>query len=252
MSLTLGQSATAVAPNLIASFFGVGGTEPYAYAVLPGGAGGTIDPASGAYTAPAAMGSTPQTLYDTIQVTDNVGATATAQILVGNALMLFCEILQQELGLTNGRVYLWDQKIMQPTDDGLYIAVSVPSCKPFSNIVKPAIVAGQADWSQAQQIANMLATLDIDVISRGPSARDRKEEIILALNSLYAQSQQEINSFYIGKLPPGARFVNLSMIDGAAIPYRFRISVNLQYAVTKTKAVPYFDTFANVQVTTNP
>lgn len=98
----------------------------------------------------------------------------------------------------------------------------------------------------------MLATLDIDIISRGPEARDRKEEIILALNSIYAQSQQEGNSFYIGKLPPSARFVNLSNIDGAAIPYRFRISVNLQYAFVKSKAIDYFDTFSTVQETIQP
>ncbi len=252
MSLALSQSKTAIAPNLTAYFLGIGGTEPYTYAVLGGGAGGSIDSVLGIYTAPTAMGSTPQTLYDTVQVTDSLGAVATTQILIGTPLFLFCEILQQEMGLSNGRVYLWDQKIFEPNDNDLYIAVSVPSCKPFSNITKPAIIDGFADWSQAEQTVNMLATLDIDIISRGPSARDRKEEVILALNSVYAQSQQEANSFYIGKLPPGARFLNLSMIDGAAIPYRFKISVNLQYAFTKTKAVDYFDTFHDVQVTTNP
>lgn len=252
MSLSLTQSLTAVSPNMIAFFLGIGGTEPYAYSVLPGGAGGTIDSVTGEYTAPAVMGSTPQTLYDTIEVTDSLAVTATALILVGNPLFLFCEVLQRELGLSNGRVYLWDQKIFQPADNDLYIAVSMPSCKPFSNVTKPAMVAGVPDWSQVEQSVNMLATLDLDIISRGPAARDRKEEVILALNSIYAQSQQEANSFYIGKLPPGARFVNLSMIDGAAIPYRFRISVNLQYAFTKSKAVQYFDTFSDVQVTTNP
>lgn len=252
MSLSLTQNLTAISPGMTAYFLGIGGLEPYAYSVLPGGAGGSIDPVSGQYAAPAVMGSTPATLYDTIQVTDANNDTATAQILVGNALFLFCEVLQKEMGLSNGRVYLWDQKLFQPTDNDLYIAVSVPSCKPFSNVTKPAIVGGQPDWSQVEQSVNMLATLDIDIMSRGPAARDRKEEIILAFNSLYAQSQQEANSFYIGKLPPGARFVNLSMIDGAAIPYRFRISVNLQYAFKKTKAADYFDTFSDVQVTTNP
>jgi hypothetical protein len=55
-----------------------------------------------------------------------------------------------------------------------------------------------------------------------------------------------------GGLPPGGQFVNLSMIDGDAIPYRFNISVNMQYFVRKVKAVAYFDDFADVEVTTEP
>lgn len=247
MSLSLSQNATALIPGLTTAFGGSGGTEPYAYAVLPGGAGGSIGAVSGIYTAPSEMGETPQTLYDTIQVTDADDETATATILVASPLFLFCEILQNELELENGRVFLWDQKVFQPTDNGLYISVSESSCKPFGNSIR----AGSSGWSDAVQSVNMLSTLDVDIMSRGPAARDRKAEIILALNSIYAQSQQEANSFYIAKLPPSARFVNLSMIDGAAIPYRYRISVNMQYAVTKTKAVPYFDTFSDESITTN-
>lgn len=247
MALALSQSLSAVAVNTTASFLASGGTEPYAYEVLPGGAGGTIDETTGVYTAPAIIPSDPANLSDTIQVTDDVSATATAQIVVGSALLLFCEILQQELGLANGRVYLWDQKIMQPTDSGLYVAVSMPHCKPFSNITRQL-----PDGVNVEQIVNMAGTIDVDIISRGPAARDRKEEVILAFNSIYAQTQQEANGFYIGKLPPGSRFLNLSEIDGAAIPYRYRISVILQYAVRKVKALSYIDQFQEPTVYPNP
>ncbi len=177
MTLSLTQTKTALGPGLTASFLGVGGSEPYAYTVATGGAGGTVDYSTGIYTAPAVLGTGPIHAYDTIVVTDYAAATASSTILVGTPLLLFCEILQKELGLANGRVYLWDQKIMQPTDSGLYVAVSVPSCKPFSNVNRN--VDGDQD-----QFVSMLATVDIDIISRGPEARDRKEEIILALNSV--------------------------------------------------------------------
>lgn len=250
MSLALTQTFTAVAPRISSSFLAVGGNSPYTYEVLPGGAGGSINSSTGLYTAPNQFNSDPSKAYDTIRVTDATSATTTSKILVGSPLLLFCDVLQHELGLANGRVYLWDQKIFQPTDDGLYIAVSVLSCKAFGNDIKADPTLG---WSNPIQSINMLATLDVDIISRGPDARDRKEEVVLAFNSLYAQSQQEANSFYIGKLPPGARFVNLSEIDGAAIPYRFKISVNLQYMVVKQKSTSdYYDTFQTVSVATNP
>lgn len=237
MPLTLSQSYTAIGPGLTSSFQGVGGTGPYTYAVAAGGAGGTVA-SNGVYTAPASAPTDPRFVYDTVRVTDSAAATATAQILIGLPLLLFCEIIQRELDLANGRVYLWDQKIMQPTDSGLYVAVSVPYCKPFANVNRQS-VSGE----ESEQFVSMLATLDIDIISRGPAARDRKEEVILALASTYAEQQQEANSFYVGRLPANSRFTNLSLVDGAAIPYRYKISVNMQYAYKKTQALPYIDTF---------
>jgi hypothetical protein len=247
VSLSLSQSLTAIKAGITASFQGLGGTEPYVYTILTSGAGGTIDPDTGIYTAPVIAQSNPRLAYDTIQVEDADLNTATARILVGTPLLLFCEIIQREMNLAEGRVFLWDQKKFQPTDSGLYVIVSELNPKPFASNVKP----GSDGWSTAVQIVNMLSTLSLDIISRGPEARDRKEEIIMAFNSIYAQQQQEINSFYIGKIPPGARFSNLSIVDGAAIPYRFNISVNIQYFVTKTKSVPYFDTFEDAAVTTD-
>jgi GGDEF domain-containing protein len=239
MPLGLTQSATAVGAGITASFLASGGTAPYTYAVLPGGAGGSID-SDGIYTAPAVVPTDPATQYDTIQVTDDDAATATAPILVGTPLLLFCEVIQREMGLSNGRVYLWDQKLNQPADSGLYIAVAVVNCKPFANVNRQS-----SSGTQSEQFVSMLALLDINIISRSAAARDRKEEIILALNSIYAQQQQEANSFYIAKLSPLAGFVNLSEVDGAAIPYRYKISVNIQYAYKKTSALQYFENFTD-------
>lgn len=247
--ITLAQTKTAVAVNITSSFAASGGTEPYTYSVLPNGAGGTIDPLTGKYTAPSTVPTDPKKLFDTIQVVDAVAEEATSQIMVGDPLLLLCEIIQKELGLANGRVFIWDQKIFQPHDHDLYIAVSEAMAKPFSNNVEKDATDG---WSKPIQSANMMATIDLDILSRGPAARVRKEEVILALNSLYAQAQQETNSFYIGKLPAGSKFINLSMIDGAAIPYRYRISVNLQYAVVRQKDFDYYDEFEPVETDTDP
>lgn len=247
--MILSQTKTALAPGLTASFLADLGQVPYTYEVLPCGAGGSID-SDGIYTAPGVASSDPKRAYDYIRATDFLGNCVEASILVGSPLLLFCEIIEREMGLDRGRVYLWDQKIFQPTDAGIYIAVSNPSSKPFASTIRAGGAGGS--WDNSFQAVNMQALMDIDIMSRGPAARDRKEEIILALGSLYSEFQQEANSFSIGRLPPGARFVNLSFVDGAAIPYRFRISVNMQYAVTKTKAVDYFDTFTSASVTVEP
>ena len=248
-ALALSQSYTAVAPNITASFLASGGTPAYTYSVRSGGAGGTINSSTGLYTAPAQLGTSPQTTFDTIQVVDSVGAVASAQILVGSAILLVCDILQNQLNLAPGHLYLWDQKTFQPTDDLLYIAVGVLSCKPFSNA---NVMNGSGGGLNSLQTVNMQATLSLDIMSRSSAARDQKEFVLMALASNYSEQQQEANNFFIGKLPAGSQFRNLSFIDGAAIPYRFQIDVNIQYVISKTQAVQYFDSFATPQVTTNP
>jgi hypothetical protein len=244
MRMHIGQTKSALAPALTASFLASGGIQPYVYSIAPNGAGGSIDQ-GGFYTAPAVAPTNPAQLFDTIIATDQTGKSVSSQILVGDTLTLFCEILQRELGLANDRIYIYNQKIFQPTDTGLYIAIGVLRAKPFSN-------NQSSNNGIESQVTNFMTTLEINAISRDTSALTRKEEILMALNSQYSESQQEANSFLIGRLPPGAQFINLSAIDGAAIPYRFNISVNVQYAATKTKPAPYFNTFLPFQETINP
>lgn len=238
------QTLTALGPSVPASFLGVGGDEPYYYEVLPGGAGGSINSSTGMYTGPAMAPSNAAQAYDTIRVTDYAGETAEARVLVGDPLLLFCEILCRSMEIPLSRVRLWDQKIFQPTDEELYIAVSNPHCKPFSNIIRPS-----ANGEGTEAFVNTCDTLDVDLISRGPSARTRKMEAVLALNSSYSNSQQQCNSFSIAKVPP--RLLNLSQLDGAAIPYRYKITTSIQYAFQVNKAVDYFDDF-NFELLTNP
>jgi hypothetical protein len=248
MSLALAQTKSALAPGLTASFHASGGTEPYVYSVRAGGAGGTINASTGVYTAPATLSSDPEKAFDVVAVTDALSAKTAARIRVANAFGLLCDILANYLDLDASRVVFWDQKIMLPTDSDLFIAVSMMTCKPFGNSIGP----GSSGWDESVQSVNMYAACDIDIMSRGPAARDRKEEVLLALNSLYSQAQQESNSFYIGRLPVGSQFICLNNVDGAAIPYRYKITVALQYTVTKTKTAEYFDTFQDVQVNTDP
>lgn len=249
MSLSLSASVSAMGPALQTSVVGLGGVEPYVYSVDPDGAGGTIDADTGFYTSPLVVNPDVAKAYDTLRVTDANNDEATTQILVTDALGLFCEIIQKELGLDSDHIYLWDQKIMQPKDSGLYVAVGIQRCRPFGNTNQPDSSGSGVD---AVQSVNMLVTLSVDAISRGLEALRRKEEIIMALASDYSRFQQAANSFNIGTIPPGGQFVNLSHLDGSAIPYRFSISVNMQYFARRVKPVPYFDDFAAPQLNEEP
>lgn len=241
MSLVLLQNVSAIAPGRQTPFEASGGVTPYTYSVLAGGAGGTIA-SDGRYTAPLSS-----TGLDTIQVIDGASKKATATIMVSTPLELVCNVLQQGMGLENGQVYLWDQKIFIPTDSRLYVAVSLIAPRCFANNSSPNPITG--GLSQVQS-ANFSAMLDIDILSRGPEARVRKEEVLLALNSQYSEQLQNANGFRIFNVPTS--FVNLSEEDGAAIPYRFKITVAVQYFVSSVKAAQYFDTFSTPVISIEP
>lgn len=236
--ITIAQTFTAIAPGLQVSFLANGGTPPYVYSVRSGGAGGAINSSTGLYIAPPTMGKTPQAKFDTIMVIDANNLTGQATIEVADSLHLVLDIIKNQLSLQDSHCYLWDQKIMQPTDSGLYVALKVLQCKPFG---QQKSYDGNGN---AIQTVNMQAILQIDAISRDFEARDRKEEILMALNSDYAQLQMNASGFWIAPLPPGSQFLNLSEPDGAAIPYRFNISVSLHYLAKKTQATPYYSDFS--------
>ena len=246
------QSKTALAPGLSASFLAAGGNAPYTYSVAADGAGGTINASTGVYTAPAVLSEDPKRQVDTIIATDALGGsfgTISSTILIAHPLLLFCEILEREMGLAPGRVYLYNQKIMQPTDSGIFIAVSILSDKPFGNINRSA---QSGAGLKSEQYISASTTLGVDIISRGPGARDRRLEILLALGSTYSQQQQNANSFYIARLPSGSRFVNLSTVDGAAIPYRFHIDIDMQYAYSKSTPIFFYDDFQQPELNIDP
>lgn len=242
MPLSLLPRTAELAPGVPRSFVAVGGVEPYTYRVE--GKGG-IDESTGLYTAPSTFPERVQDQQVTVIVRDADGNEAESEVLICTPLLLLCQIIQRELGLREGHVYLWDQKINEPKGPGLFVAISALSPKCYSNVNR----FNPANNAQEQQ-SSWATVCDIDIISKGPEARDRKEEVVMALNSQYAVQLQELNSFSLATIPTAIR--NLSSVDGAAIPYRFNFSVNLLYTVTKQQPAEYFDTFDAPELLVDP
>ena len=246
--MIISQTAFAVAPGISASFLASGGVAPYLYALIDeNAAGGSIVQATGKYSAPVVWNSNPRNTFDTIEVTDANGEKATAKIQVGPPLKLFMEILQRELSLPADRVILFNQKIEQPKDAGIYIAVSVLNSKVFGNTNRPTESGGIFISEQYISVAD---TIGVDIFSVDNSALFRKEDVLLALGSNYAERQQNTNSFQISKIPRG--LANISGVDGTHIPYRFHFDLVIQYAYKKSSNIDYYDTFEQVSIVTNP
>lgn len=145
-----------------------------------------------------------------------------------------CKIIQTEMGLSEGQVMIYNQKKNLPPTSGLWVTVGFLTGKPFGSSTK---VVDDVET----QIVNMGSVMSIDLMSRDESALDRKEDIVAALGSTFAQQMQEKFSFKIGRLP--SNFVDVSEVEGAAILFRYNMSFQVQYVLKKTKKVGFYDTF---------
>jgi len=235
------QTLTAISPGLTSSFLGVSGVEPYTYSVKPGGAGGSID-SNGVYTAP----DSPTDSFDIIEVTDSdlvpVVAEASINILTPHQLVL--DIVKKELGLADDQLFLWNQKVNVPNDKRLYIDLAVVSTKILGNTKSYS-----TDGIKQIQSTNIYDMITLGITSKDVDALERRIEVLQALKSDYAQSQQEANSFSISNV--SSSFVNLSRQEGNALLYAFGLSLTLSYFKKKITNINYYDTFQNTEVTTN-
>ncbi len=261
MSVTVTGTKSALRPGLTASFQSTGGTAPYVYQVAPNRAGGTIDPVTGLYTAPAKLGNDPRNFYDLIAATDATGLIGQAWILVATPFMLVAEIIQKVMGLggnpihkENPRVWAWNQKYPMPDDDNIFIVLSRPRMKPFGSGIFPSGTPTDDNsgpgWDQATKWVSMSATVDIHVYSRGLDIETRLAEIPMALSGPYSQFQQEANGFYIARVTQDA--VDLSGLDGSAIPYHYVIPTVIMYSETRIISPDFYSTLGIPEIVFNP
>lgn len=212
------------------------GTPPYIYSIKPGGVGGYID-SNGIYIAPYRAGS------DTIIAEDSQGEKAELIIGVGTVMHIIADIIDKQLNLDPGQVLIENQKFNIPNDSRLYVSVKTLTSRAFANRSSFDQNANEG------QSVNMFAAVEVAIYSRSTEAMSRKEQVVMALNSTYAKQQQQLNGFMIGTL---GSLVPLNLIDGAAIPYFYNLSFNVQYAVNSERAVDYFDAYELDEPITNP
>ena len=239
-SLFASASYTAISPGLTTSLLAIGGTAPYSFSILQGGIGGTIDSATGIYTAPSSNFG-----IDTILIQDSSSPVnqTTIDILVGSQLQLVCNIISNYMNLSQGQCIIYNTKWTLPSDSRLYIAVGISSLKSFGN--------SNTNYNGVStQGVNMRAALDINIMSRSIDALNQKEQVLLAFSSQYAENQMEKNSFFVA--PNSTGFINLSEIDGSAIPWRYLITAQLLYFVSNSMNTAYYDSFPTTTITTNP
>jgi len=185
------------------------------------------------------------------------------------AEQIIVDILAREMTLDSGRVFIRDQNLKLPPDDGLYVVVGMVGEQPFgivnsieateitgvNRITVPGsnrftdsgdqritAVTGQG-LKQVQQIVTQ-EQIQIDIMSRSREAIQRRWEIFAALASIYSVQQQELNTFKIFKIP--SSFANTSGTEGGSNLNKFSITVTCHVWYRKESYLQsgdYYDDF---------
>lgn len=153
------------------------------------------------------------------------------QILLG--------VIGSEMDLKPEQTVVYNQRWKIPPDSRLYVTAKFLSGRPYA-VRRGYDPSVKGELSQKQSL-NQQTMFTFNVMSNGTEALVRKEEVIMALSSDAAERAAERYSFSIGRIP--ASFVDLSTEEGAAILYRYAITIPVLNAVAKTSKVPFFDTF---------
>lgn len=161
-------------------------------------------------------------------------------------IKVVADIMAHELPLAVGYIMLNDEKWNIPKSyDGIFMVLSyLGPNKVIANTNKfdPAT-------DEEVQSTTVLEVIQIDFMSYGPAARARKEEVAMALGSMYSQQWQEKYGCQIARQPEP--FVDTSNLEGAGMLKRFTTRISVTSIFMKSKAAEYYTTFPTPEVKYN-
>ncbi len=152
-------------------------------------------------------------------------------------LDLLRTILINQMPMREDRVNIYDEKWKIPPDEEMFITLEYRNSKAISN--RNTFVSGSTP-SEVQDV-NMLENITIGIFSRNRSAMQRKEEVLMAVMSSYAQSLQEAYAFKVSRI---GSIEDLSALEATAMLKRYDVNLTVyawyQKVVTPGYIAPPF------------
>lgn len=167
-------------------------------------------------------------------------------------VQVIAQILASEMGLDPGQIMLTNEEWPIPKSKGIYIALSYISTRVISADSISMDVPdnfGVAVYTEVQETVS-LDMIQIDMMSFDGSARNNKQEPIMALRSNFAQQLMGQYNMQIGRIP--SSMMNASSLEETKILNRFTMTISVTSKQRKTKPVTngYYDEFP-VEATDN-
>lgn len=147
------------------------------------------------------------------------------------------DIIRTEMGLNQQNIWIHSQnRKIPPQSMELYVTVGCVDFLPISSKSQ----YNPDDDTEVQTVYGR-ASVQIDILSRSLEARQRRAELLMAINSFYSKEIQDKYQFRIFELP--SRFINTSSLEGGSEINRFSLIIRAMISQDKVKSSTYYDTF---------
>ena len=159
------------------------------------------------------------------------------------ASQIIINILTEEMCLDPDSIWIRDQNRKIPDDKTLFLVVGMvnaPTVMCNTTSVEYSVVNSETVMTEINQVQQREEIM-IDIFSRSNEALFRNWEVVAAMQSIYAQQQQELNNFKIFRQP--ISIVNTSGAEGGSNINRFSITVAafVWYKKDKSRKSPLGD-----------
>lgn len=160
------------------------------------------------------------------------------------AEQIIVDVIANQMGLANDRVWIREQNKVIPNDNNLYVVVGMVDAKPLgtsNDIVYTPIPDTDPVEYDAKEVQRVLSQefIQIDIASRNKDAVLRRWEIIAALHSIYCQQKQEEQGFKVFRIPRA--FNETGGAEGGSLINRFTIVVCCHVLFIKENNLPEYD-----------
>lgn len=131
------------------------------------------------------------------------------------------EILKNQLGLTDDRIMFTNQKNFIPTD-GLYVNVSYVGPGKVIGPVTEWVDDGAGGLTEKLSMT-MTDMIQIDILGMNNEPRTRRNDIVLALASIYSEMQQEKYGMQLARQPMS--FLDTSFVEETKMVTRYTTTI---------------------------
>lgn len=157
---------------------------------------------------------------------------------MNSTLDVIKQIIDEQMNMPVGRVFAYNSNVNLPEDSELFIPLYYAERKPIANNSK---MVTTTQGVEEHQSINMVEDVIIALISRDTSARDRVQEVFLALNSYYSRNLQAVNKLHISWI---GEAYDKSFLEATSMLNRFDIRIRVFRSYEKINNIDYYDTFS--------
>ena len=162
-------------------------------------------------------------------------------------IVVLVNLIREELSLAADQVVVYNQAWAIPPDERMYVVVEFRNGEPYaqSKTYRPT----DTDLISVQT-QNVREDYTIRLYCSGPESRQRKQEILFALNSDRAERYMELYNFKFANLP--VSFQDVSAVEATARLNRYDLDFNLLVSYKQERSTLYYDTFQTSTLLINP